>query len=73
MAEFMKGKGVTKLYVLNDKEAYGLGVATTTRKAAEHLGIEVVGFEAGIRRPRATSRCSRRSSRAGRTQSSSAA
>jgi len=46
VAEFMKGKGVTKLYVLNDKEAYGLGVATTTRKAAEHLGIEVVGFEA---------------------------
>jgi branched-chain amino acid transport system substrate-binding protein len=45
-AEFMKEKGVTKLYVLNDKEAYGLGVATTTRKAAEHLGIEVVGFEA---------------------------
>ena len=46
VAEFMKEKGVTKLYVLNDKEAYGLGVATTTRKAAEHLGIEVVGFEA---------------------------
>jgi len=46
LAEFMKEKGVTKLYVLNDKEAYGLGVATTTRKAAEHVGIEVVGFEA---------------------------
>jgi branched-chain amino acid transport system substrate-binding protein len=46
VAEFMKEQGVTKLYVLNDKEAYGLGVATTTRKAAEHLGIEVVGFEA---------------------------
>ncbi|MCZ7588106.1 MAG: branched-chain amino acid ABC transporter substrate-binding protein [Gaiella sp.] len=46
LAEFMKDKGVTKLYVLNDKEAYGLGVATTTRKAAEFVGIEVVGFEA---------------------------
>ena len=46
VAEFMKEQGVTKLYVLNDKEAYGLGVATTTRKAAEHVGIEVVGFEA---------------------------
>ena len=46
LAEYMKELGVTKLYVLNDKEAYGLGVATTTRKAAEHLGIEVVGFEA---------------------------
>ena len=42
----MKEQGVTKVYILNDKEAYGLGVATTTRKAAEHLGIEVVGFEA---------------------------
>ena len=46
VAEFMKEQGVTKLYILNDKEAYGLGVATTTRKAAEHVGIEVVGFEA---------------------------
>jgi branched-chain amino acid transport system substrate-binding protein len=46
LAEFMKDKGVTKLYVLNDKEAYGLGVATTTRKAAEFVGIDVVGFEA---------------------------
>ena len=46
VAEFMKEKGVTQLYVLNDKEAYGLGVATTTRKAAEHVGIKVVGFEA---------------------------
>jgi branched-chain amino acid transport system substrate-binding protein len=46
VAEFMKDKGVTKVYILNDKEAYGLGVATTTRKAAEHLGIDVVGFEA---------------------------
>jgi len=46
VAEFMQKQGVKKLYILNDKEAYGLGVATTTRKAAEHVGIEVVGFEA---------------------------
>ena len=46
LAEFMQAQGSTKLYVLNDKEAYGLGVATNTRNAAEHLGIEVVGFEA---------------------------
>jgi len=45
-AEFMKEQGVKKLYVLNDREAYGLGVATTTRKAAEHVGIEIAGFEA---------------------------
>ena len=42
----MQSQGVKKLYVLNDKEAYGLGVATTTRKAAESLGIEIAGFEA---------------------------
>jgi branched-chain amino acid transport system substrate-binding protein len=46
VAEFMQAQGVTKLYVLNDKEAYGLGVATTTRNAAQSLGIEIVGFEA---------------------------
>ena len=46
VAEFAKEQGVTKVYILNDKEAYGLGVATTFRKAAEHVGIEVVGFEA---------------------------
>ncbi|MGH3041483.1 MAG: branched-chain amino acid ABC transporter substrate-binding protein [Gaiellaceae bacterium] len=46
LAEFMQAEGTTKLYILNDKEAYGLGVATNVRGAAEHLGIEVVGFEA---------------------------
>lgn len=46
LAEFAKEQGTTKMYVLNDKEAYGLGVATTTRKALEHVGIEVVGFDA---------------------------
>ena len=46
LAEFMQAQGSTKVYILNDKEAYGLGVATNTRSAAEHLGIEVVGFEA---------------------------
>ena len=46
VAEFMQAEGTTKLYILNDKEAYGLGVATNVRGAAEHLGIEIVGFEA---------------------------
>ena len=46
LAEFMQAQGTTSVYILNDKEAYGLGVATNTRNAAEHLGIEVVGFEA---------------------------
>jgi branched-chain amino acid transport system substrate-binding protein len=46
IAEFMKKQGIKSVYILNDKEAYGLGVATTTRKAAEHVGIEIAGFEA---------------------------
>ena len=45
-AEFAQKQGIKSVYVLNDKEAYGLGVATTFRKAAESLGIEVKGFEA---------------------------
>jgi branched-chain amino acid transport system substrate-binding protein len=46
LAEFAQKQGTTKVYVLNDKEAYGLGVATTFRKAAESLGIEIAGFDA---------------------------
>jgi branched-chain amino acid transport system substrate-binding protein len=46
LAQFMQEQGTTKLYILNDREAYGLGVATNVQNAAQHLGIEVVGFEA---------------------------
>ena len=46
MAEFMQSQGIKSVYVLNDKEAYGLGVATNLRNAAESLGIEIAGFEA---------------------------
>ena len=46
VAEFAQELGVKKVYILNDKEAYGLGVATNFRGAAESLGIEVAGFEA---------------------------
>lgn len=46
IAEFLQEKGVTSLYILNDKEAYGLGVAENVRGAAQALGIEVAGFEA---------------------------
>ena len=53
IAEFMQKQGVKSVYILNDREAYGLGVATTTRKAAESLGIEIAGFEAWD--PRASS------------------
>jgi branched-chain amino acid transport system substrate-binding protein len=43
---FMKEQGVKKLYILNDKEAYGLAVATLTKNAAKAEGIDVVGFAA---------------------------
>jgi branched-chain amino acid transport system substrate-binding protein len=46
VAEFAKEQGVTSVYILNDKEAYGLGVATNFRNAAEAVGIKVAGFEA---------------------------
>jgi len=53
VAEFMQAQGIKSVYILNDKEAYGLGVATTVRNAAESLGIKVAGFEAWD--PKATS------------------
>ena len=46
VAEFAKSQGVKNVYILNDKEAYGLGVATNFRGAAESLGIKVAGFAA---------------------------
>jgi len=41
-----KSLSVKKLFILNDKEAYGLGVATNVKNAAGKLGIKVVGFTA---------------------------
>jgi branched-chain amino acid transport system substrate-binding protein len=52
-AEFAQSIGVKNLYILNDREAYGLGVATNFRDAAQSLGIGIAGFEAWD--PRATS------------------
>ena len=46
VAEFAKEEGVTSVYILNDKEAYGLGVATNFRNAAEKVGIKIAGFAA---------------------------
>jgi branched-chain amino acid transport system substrate-binding protein len=45
-AKFLQGKGVKSVYVLNDKEAYGLGVAKNFRGAAESLGMKILGFSA---------------------------
>jgi branched-chain amino acid transport system substrate-binding protein len=41
-----KSLHVKKVFILNDKEAYGLGVASDFRRAAQKLGIKVVGFTA---------------------------
>ncbi len=46
IAEFAKEQGVKSMYILNDKEAYGLGVATNVKNALEAVGIKVAGFEA---------------------------
>ena len=43
-ARFAREQGVRKVYVLHDGEAYGVGLATGFRRAAESLGLEVVGF-----------------------------
>ena len=46
VAQYAKDQGVTKAYILNDKESYGEGVAGTTKRAMESVGIEIVGDEA---------------------------
>jgi branched-chain amino acid transport system substrate-binding protein len=46
LAQFMQENGVESVYILNDKESYGLGVAQNTRNAAQSLGIKIAGFEA---------------------------
>ncbi len=42
-AMFTKSLGKTKVFVLNDKQTYGAGVALTYTKAAKALGLKVVG------------------------------
>jgi branched-chain amino acid transport system substrate-binding protein len=44
-AMWSKAQGYKKVFVLNDKQTYGFGVATTYKKAAVKLGIKVVGFQ----------------------------
>jgi branched-chain amino acid transport system substrate-binding protein len=44
-AMFTKSLGVKKVYVLNDKQTYGYGVALTYSNAAKKLGMKVVGFK----------------------------
>jgi branched-chain amino acid transport system substrate-binding protein len=44
-AVLAKQLGVKRLYVLNDGDVYGLGIATNVRQAASTLGIAIAGFE----------------------------
>jgi len=44
-AIWSKAQGYKKVFVLNDKQTYGFGVASTYKKAAAKLGIKVVGFQ----------------------------
>jgi branched-chain amino acid transport system substrate-binding protein len=44
-AIYAKSIGIKKVYVLNDKQTYGFGVATTYKNAAKKLGLQVVGFK----------------------------
>jgi branched-chain amino acid transport system substrate-binding protein len=44
-AIYAKSVGIKKVYVLNDKQTYGFGVATTYRNAAKKIGLQVVGFK----------------------------
>lgn len=53
MAQFAKDLKLKNIYVLNDKEAYGLGVAQNFRSAAQSLGLKIAGFAAWD--PRASS------------------
>jgi branched-chain amino acid transport system substrate-binding protein len=45
-AQLAQQLGLKKIYVLNDKEAYGLGVATDFRNSATKLKIGIAGFAA---------------------------
>ena len=45
-AQFAKDNGVKKVYILNDKEAYGLGIAQNFQNASKKLGIQIAGFAA---------------------------
>src|SRR3954452_2180961 len=44
-AMWTKSLGIKKVFVLNDKQTYGFGVASTYRSAAKKLGLNVVGFQ----------------------------
>ena len=80
----MEQDGCTTIYILNDKEVYGAGLARNIESSAKEQGLEVAGNEgidpkapelpfAGLRRSRApapTASCSPAPRRTGRCSSS---
>jgi branched-chain amino acid transport system substrate-binding protein len=44
-AQYMKDEGVTSVYILDDAEVYGKGVAKNTQAAAEEQGLEIAGTD----------------------------
>jgi branched-chain amino acid transport system substrate-binding protein len=44
-AHFAKEIGIKKVFVIDDRELYGKGVADVFKRVANKLGIEVVGYE----------------------------
>jgi branched-chain amino acid transport system substrate-binding protein len=44
-AQWMKDEGVTSVYILDDAEVYGKGVAKNTQASAEKLGIKIAGTD----------------------------
>jgi branched-chain amino acid transport system substrate-binding protein len=42
-AQYMKDEGVTSVYILDDAEVYGKGVAKNTQASAEKLGLKIAG------------------------------
>jgi branched-chain amino acid transport system substrate-binding protein len=44
-ANFAKSRGITSVFIVHDKTAYGQGVAEFFKLEAEKIGIQVLGFE----------------------------
>ena len=42
VVRYMQDEGVSKLYILNDKEVYGSGIARTVESGAKAAGIDVI-------------------------------
>jgi branched-chain amino acid transport system substrate-binding protein len=69
---YMKNNGVTKLFVLDDKEVYGKGVGDAVAADAKKGGIQVLGARGSTPRRPTTARWPRRSTRRAPTACSSA-